>query len=421
MSNTTVGSVYQKIIQDVGETSRVDFEESGVEEGVLEDMMKIWQAKLSQTGVAHFPWDPKPEPNPSPAVNTPNGPPQTATNYQQQTMAAPLVSQQKQQQQSPLPQYGGMPPSSNANGNGVSIKQEPLDGPQAPGNYPPPAAFNNAQSAQERAAMNLQHTYGQRAAASISAIHNTVPLQQQRPMQMQMPPMPHPQQPGQNGPPMQNLQQQHPMQRPNMAHTPQQAQEAYRQQMAQRTAQMMAAKNNANGGAGAGQTDGADEIQPGSIGTISRVNAQGEEAELGRIEIDHMIRRRIEAMGQSMEGGGLMRPIGKQVPASRSKNHRVGGSLDVASVPRNDGPDDDDDIKDEVDIKDEDAINSDLDDPEEKDMDDDEEDEGANTMLCMYDKVQRVKNKWKCVMKDGVITVDGKEFVFHKATGEYEW
>jgi transcription initiation factor TFIIA large subunit len=60
-------------------------------------------------------------------------------------------------------------------------------------------------------------------------------------------------------------------------------------------------------------------------------------------------------------------------------------------------------------------------------------------MLCMYDKVQRVKNKWyvhpypvpgpyftnslyrKCVLKDGVLTVNGKEYVFHKATGEYEW
>src|SRR3954467_7742993 len=27
----------------------------------------------------------------------------------------------------------------------------------------------------------------------------------------------------------------------------------------------------------------------------------------------------------------------------------------------------------------------------------------------------------KCVMKDGVLTVNGKEYVFHKATGEYEW
>jgi transcription initiation factor TFIIA large subunit len=27
----------------------------------------------------------------------------------------------------------------------------------------------------------------------------------------------------------------------------------------------------------------------------------------------------------------------------------------------------------------------------------------------------------KCVLKDGVLTVNGKEYVFTKATGEYEW
>jgi len=27
----------------------------------------------------------------------------------------------------------------------------------------------------------------------------------------------------------------------------------------------------------------------------------------------------------------------------------------------------------------------------------------------------------KCTLKDGVLTVNGREYVFHKATGEYEW
>ena len=100
---------------------------------------------------------------------------------------------------------------------------------------------------------------------------------------------------------------------------------------------------------------------------------------------------------------------------------------------------DDDDVKNEE--LDEDAINSDLDDPDEGLNDEEDEDEGmGHIMLCMYDKVQRVKNKWfvpfhfpsvrfwerltrnrKCVMKDGVLTVNGREYVFHKASGEYEW
>ncbi len=71
---------------------------------------------------------------------------------------------------------------------------------------------------------------------------------------------------------------------------------------------------------------------------------------------------------------------------------------------------------------DDDAINSDLDDPED-DLDDAGEDDEANPqiMLCMYDKVTRTKNKWKCILKDGVLTVGGREYVFQKATGEFEW
>jgi transcription initiation factor TFIIA large subunit len=44
---------------------------------------------------------------------------------------------------------------------------------------------------------------------------------------------------------------------------------------------------------------------------------------------------------------------------------------------------------------DEDAINSDLDDPDDG-LNDEEDDEDSmgHIMLCMYDKVQRVKNKW---------------------------
>lgn len=41
MSNTQVGNVYQQIISDVVESSRVDFEEGGVEEQVLEELRQV--------------------------------------------------------------------------------------------------------------------------------------------------------------------------------------------------------------------------------------------------------------------------------------------------------------------------------------------------------------------------------------------
>jgi Transcription factor IIA, alpha/beta subunit len=42
MSNTQVGGIYQQIISDVVESSRVDFEEGGVEEQVLEELRQVW-------------------------------------------------------------------------------------------------------------------------------------------------------------------------------------------------------------------------------------------------------------------------------------------------------------------------------------------------------------------------------------------
>lgn len=46
MSNAIVGGVYQTIIDDVINSSRVDFEESGVDEAVLEELRKVSRALL---------------------------------------------------------------------------------------------------------------------------------------------------------------------------------------------------------------------------------------------------------------------------------------------------------------------------------------------------------------------------------------
>lgn len=88
-----------------------------------------------------------------------------------------------------------------------------------------------------------------------------------------------------------------------------------------------------------------------------------------------------------------------------------------------DGNDDEDDDEDDDDIfNDSDDINSDLDDGLESEKSDDEDgDQEGQIMLCLYDKVQRVKNKWKSNLKEGVANIDGRDYVFQKATGESEW
>jgi transcription initiation factor TFIIA large subunit len=41
MSNPNVGNVYHQIIRDVIDTSRVDFEEGGVDESVLDELARV--------------------------------------------------------------------------------------------------------------------------------------------------------------------------------------------------------------------------------------------------------------------------------------------------------------------------------------------------------------------------------------------
>ncbi|TFK44296.1 transcription factor IIA, alpha/beta subunit [Crucibulum laeve] len=69
------------------------------------------------------------------------------------------------------------------------------------------------------------------------------------------------------------------------------------------------------------------------------------------------------------------------------------------------------------------AINSDLDDSDTGDEEEAEEGSSGDTdiVFCTYDKVARVKNKWKCILKDGMIHINGKDYLFAKCTGEFEW
>eukprot|EP00123_Amoebidium_parasiticum_P011360 comp20674_c0_seq1/m.26848 comp20674_c0_seq1/g.26848 ORF comp20674_c0_seq1/g.26848 comp20674_c0_seq1/m.26848 type:complete len:348 (-) comp20674_c0_seq1:36-1079(-) len=64
-------------------------------------------------------------------------------------------------------------------------------------------------------------------------------------------------------------------------------------------------------------------------------------------------------------------------------------------------------------------LGSDLDEPDEDDGDEDSETD--HLVLCQFDKVTRNKNKWKVVLKDGVMHLNNRDYVFHKANGDFEW
>lgn len=97
---------------------------------------------------------------------------------------------------------------------------------------------------------------------------------------------------------------------------------------------------------------------------------------------------------------------------------------------------DDDDILDDDDDDDDDMENSDEERESESTHDDEDplnsgddvsNDESSemfetdNVVVCQYDKITRNRNKWKFHLKDGIMNVNGKDYVFQKAVGDAEW
>lgn len=259
-------------------------------------------------------------------------------------------------------------------GQGQGIKTEPgvkvepgLEGtPSAPQGGRPPVV-------QERVIQQLQTQYGERAAGSIDKLKAGMGMQPQN--------SPHPPgQPRPSGPPM-------PQSQPGQYQAnPQQYMHNYPPrgpaQQQQRTPQPPNGQRPTHS-----QMDGAAD-EEGHIGVLVHHGHGGQNTELGRVEIDNMLHTQIAIRAKAMEGGGLMVPLQRaKKTKSSSTYHRT---MDADAGPsRFDGPGDDLDES-----EDEDAINSDLDDPDDNLDDDDEDEDGGHIMLCMYDKVQRVKNKW---------------------------
>lgn len=329
--------------------------------------IQTWQRNMSNMGRAKFPWDPdSPEPQPPPPVSqpAPQAPPPAPTPAQQ---APPIKTEAPAQQ---------APPTNNAPhlplNNPAPIKQEQ--------NFdtsmfnlpamPPTGAYNqNPHYAQQRALSNIQQRFGNTGAIGVGQSN------------------------GHGGTP-------------------------------DYSSQPPAKRIKTEGGLGSSQTDGAgDDVVDSdhSIAWRDIVAAKNGLSSEQRAAADGMMRREAEAIQQRLEAGGLLVPL-DQRRSSRKANSKHSRRLPrrtatsplsasgPSAPPQHDGAADDDD-EDEKNVDSDDAINSDLDDS------DDENDESAlqgdshqgDMMLCLYDKVQRVKNKWKCQLKDGVITIGDKE------------
>ncbi len=155
------------------------------------------------------------------------------------------------------------------------------------------------------------------------------------------------------------------------------------------------------------QTDGSGD----ALADWEALKAARAASAVDRIAADEFMRAQVDAMAMRQDSG-LMEPL-RSKPRGKKRKAAVrvlqaqdaGSSSRVSRPARFDG---DDDSKPEEDP--DDAINSDLDDPDDDNVDgDNSEDDMVDYMLCTYDKVQRVKNKWKCTLKDGILTTNKKE------------
>ena len=346
--------------------------------------------------VASFPWEPPPVPQPMVANPT------------------PVPSNVPRPQQ--IPSSGSSPasiPLPSSNSGGVRIKTEPgsYDTSGIPQSNTLTGNYGSA-IAQQRAARNIQQKFGANANMQINQLHaqaglgNSGQQPHRIPQNIQLPPQP----------------EQH---RRDMA-------EQQRQQTQQDHYQHLQQAQQQRQNVGSSQTDGADDW----TSMVAERRAAALENSMSIHDADLSMRQRLEQMSRSMEGGGVMLPLSEQPknplanrkrkpvsppnPSSSSTYSFAAAQVSIPSrIPQLDGLDSDSDetkahIKDDPDLEDdtdEDAINSDLDDPDDDDAIADEGEDGkeGQIMLCTYDKVQRVKSKWKCTLKDGVLTTGGRE------------
>ncbi len=376
------------------------------QENHLLTLSQQWQSRLTRSNRAVFPWNPQEVEKPTSTVFPP-----TTSKSRTPTLPSNFVKSEPTESNTfhPSPAIGG-----------VRIKQEP-------GIYDTsflnlPQNNSHIQSQQFlpvggpfRAAHLIGQQFGSQANASVAALQAagmSLPGGQQRPHGLQLPGQvqshPQYQQQHQQQPPQQPLKQPKQESRPN--------------------------------GLGLSQTDGAGDSIEQWDAVIARRNAVGDHDAMGRIAVDGMISRQVKEMARRLEGGGLMLPLDDRRPvhckSRRARSHAretpalialsttaLSGTGEpscvpvatassasgdgTARLPRFDGGDD---SSPEPDIEsDEDAINSELDDSDDGVDDGIQASMEGDVILCLYDKVQRVKNKWKCTLKDGVVTVDNKE------------
>ncbi|EPY49170.1 transcription factor TFIIA complex large subunit [Schizosaccharomyces cryophilus OY26] len=370
MSNSIVGEVYQHVILDVIANSRTDFEENGVDEATLQELQNLWQGKLVATNVATFPWAQAPVGafpigqlfDPVSGLRTDSldvaAAAAGATNSPILNNIAAIRA--VQQMDSLAQQHGGS------------------------GFYPSPTSSSLNQT-------NQPDTSAEGSSLSDLPNNMSAPFTSfNKSTSLQLPSNPNPESspnlsasvvspPSDRGIPLDSN----------------------------------SSNNNAFGGLLL-PNQNAVKNEPTEASQLQQASESRENKDIPQSD-GTILEDDVESTVSKKDKYGLAHFADERIREMLANNRvlQIDGTFD----------DNEDDKKPSPGTPSDEAINSDLDDPDSEEAPEAEEgsDIGQAIVLCLYDKVNHHKNKWKCVFRDGIVGVNGKDYLFFKANGEFEW
>ncbi|KAL9552229.1 hypothetical protein MBANPS3_003896 [Mucor bainieri] len=394
MSNAIVSNVYRYVIDDVINQVRGDFEDMGIDDSVLQELQRSWETKVARSRVANFGFKEDGyyeedgnnnnggDANALPTSNVNNNsngqkaaqlsyPAEYANNNNNNNnnphnnngpSAASLASlaATTAARPPPPPQPYGLPPNLNSNNNSRPFPD-------------PDHLLNQYQMMQQHKPPHLQQQQQQQQHQQ----NNNLP-------ELQLPGLPRPNLPQNDG--------------------ANDFESLSTQQIDQRIEDMIQSSQ-----------DDEEEMQI----SFTASSFSGEPLALDSLP-DSVKQLMQEARERAIKAGALKKRTriaqldGEgDIPAAETPSASSAGAPDASANNAT--------TTTATSTANDDDINSDLDDTDDEDDDGEGGEEIEHIILCLYDKVTRTKNKWKCILKDGIMLVNGRDYLFHRANGDFEW